>query len=93
MQLGETSTHVEPPLALVLLLAADLGSVAGPLLPAFQWLSLRKVLPCNAWRWLPANALAWALGMPVIFPGAHSNELTSSVTVLAALVAGGLDCP
>ncbi|HUU73570.1 MAG TPA: hypothetical protein VMW70_13160 [Burkholderiales bacterium] len=84
---GDTSAQVQPPLALVLLLAAGLGAVAGPLLAAFQWLSLRKVLPSKAWLWLPANALAWAIGMPVIFLGAQSNEFTSSATIIAALVA------
>jgi hypothetical protein len=78
---------VEPPLALVLLLAAGLGAVGGPLLAALQWFSLRKVLSGKAWLWLPANAAAWALGMPVIFLGAQANELTSSPAAIAALVA------
>lgn len=86
----------EPPLLLVLLLAAGLGAVAGPLLAAFQWLSLRKVLPSKAWLWLPANAAAWGLGMPAIFLGTHAHELTPSaasivaLVALAILVAGGL---
>jgi len=87
MQQGDTSTQLETPLALVLLLAAGLGAVAGPLLAAFQWLSLRKALPSKAWLWLPANALAWTLGMPVIFLAAQANELTSNATTIAALVA------
>lgn len=53
-----------------LLLAAGLGCVAGPILAACQWRRLRHVLP-RAWRWLPANALAWAAGMPIIFQAAH----------------------
>src|SRR5512134_2706158 len=80
----------EPPLALILLLAAGLGAVAGPLLAAFQWLSLRKVLPGKAWLWLPANAVAWALGMPIIFLGAQANELTSSTPVITLLAALGI---
>jgi hypothetical protein len=87
MSQGDTGAQVEPPLALVLFLAAGLGAVAGPLLAAFQWLSLRKVLSARAWLWLPANALAWTFGMPIIFLGAQSNEVTSSVIVVAALVA------
>lgn len=82
-----TSTPSEPPLILVLLLAACLGAVAGPMLAAFQWLSLRKVVPGKAWLWFPANAVAWAFGMPVIFLGAQANELTSSTAAVAALVA------
>jgi hypothetical protein len=80
----------EPPLGLILLLAAGLGALAGPLLAAFQWLSLRKAVAEKAWLWLPANAAAWALGMPVIFLGAQANEITSSATAIAALVAMAL---
>lgn len=89
MQQGTTPTATpsEPPLIMVLLLASCLGAVAGPMLAAFQWLSLRNVVPTKAWLWLPANAAAWALGMPVIFLGAEANELTSSTTAIAALVA------
>lgn len=86
MSQGDTGAQVEPPLAMVLFLAAGLGAVAGPLLAVFQWLSLRKVLASRAWLWLPANALAWALGMPIIFLGAQSNEIASSAIVVAALV-------
>lgn len=82
-----TAGPPEPPLLVVLLLAAGLGAVAGPMLAAFQWLSLRKVLHGRAWLWLPANAAAWGLGMPVIFLGAQANEFTSSATAIAGLVA------
>lgn len=85
-QSAGTSPPVQPPLALVLLLAAALGAVAGPLLAAFQWLSLRKVVAGKAWLWLPANAAAWACGMPVIFLGAQANALTSNPAVIAAVV-------
>jgi hypothetical protein len=57
------------------------------MLAAFQWLSLRKVVRGKAWLWLPANAVAWAFGMPVIFVGAQANEFTSSTAAIAALVA------
>jgi CBS-domain-containing membrane protein len=78
-----------------LLLAAALGVVAGPLLAAFQWLSLRKVLPGKAAYWLPANAAAWAVGMPIIFLGMQASEFTSGpapiagAIALALLLAGG----
>ena len=89
MQQGATlsTTSPEPPLILVLVLASCLGAIAGPILAAFQWLSLRKVVRTKAWLWLPANAAAWALGMPAIFLGAQANELTSSTAAIAALVA------
>jgi hypothetical protein len=77
----------EPPLILVLLLAACLGAVAGPVLAAFQWLSLRRIMPGKAWLWLPANAAAWAFGMPVIFLGAQASEVMSSTAAVAASVA------
>jgi hypothetical protein len=80
----------EPTLATVLLLAAALGVVAGPLLAAFQWRSLRKALPGKAAYWLPANAAAWAVGMPIIFLGAQANEFTSNVVLIVAVVAFAL---
>ncbi|WP_257455206.1 hypothetical protein [Archangium lipolyticum] len=49
-------------------LAMGLGLVAGPILGLAQWTVLRGVVP-GAGRWLWANALAWAVGMPVIFMG------------------------
>lgn len=51
---------------LQLVLAAGLGLVAGPLLALFQWPVLRRHL-ARAALWLPANALAWAAGMPIVF--------------------------
>lgn len=84
---GQEAASFEPPLALVLLLASGLGAVAGPLLAAIQWLSLRKALSGGAWLWLPANAAAWALGMPIIFLGAQGNEFTANAITIAAIAA------
>lgn len=56
----------EPPQAVVLLLAAGLGAVAGAILSFFQARELRKSVG-DARSWIPANMLAWAVGMPVIF--------------------------
>lgn len=83
----DNAAPVEPPLVMLLLLAAGLGAVAGPLLAAFQWLSLRAVVARKAWLWLPANAAAWTVGMPVIFLGAQANEVTSSPPVIAVAAA------
>lgn len=52
-------------------LAAMMGMVLGPLLGVPQWLVLRKWIS-GAWWWIPANALAWMVGMPVVFAGASS---------------------
>ena len=49
-------------------LAVPLGAVTGPILGSAQWVVLRRHVS-GAERWLWANALAWAVGMPVIFMG------------------------
>lgn len=49
-------------------LAAALGLVTGPVLGLAQWIVLRRYVE-RAGRWLWANALAWGVGMPVIFLG------------------------
>ncbi|MDH7485434.1 MAG: hypothetical protein QHJ81_04065 [Anaerolineae bacterium] len=68
----------EPPQAIVLLLASGLGLVAGLILSAAQWAALRRHVG-RAWRWLPANALAWAAGMPLIFAGIDLAQKVGSV--------------
>jgi hypothetical protein len=69
MSLGEQAAEappVEPSQAVVLLLAAGLGAVAGAVLSFAQWLALRHSVG-GAGLWIPANMLAWAAGMPIIF--------------------------
>ena len=56
----------EPPQAVVLLLAAGLGAVAGAVLSFAQYFALRGRV-AHAGRWIPANMLAWAVGMPLVF--------------------------
>ena len=71
MSMGEAATQtapVEPPQWLTLLLAAGLGAVAGAILSFAQWRVLRGHVK-RAGLWIPANMLAWAVGMPVIFFG------------------------
>jgi hypothetical protein len=65
---GSAETVEEPDAALQLLFAAGLGAVTGPILGVAQWRVLRRHMARSA-RWLWANALAWAVGMPVIFAG------------------------
>jgi hypothetical protein len=59
-------TAVEPPQTIVLLLAVGLGIVAGAVLSFAQYLVLRGKVSRAGW-WIPANMLAWAIGMPIIF--------------------------
>ena len=49
-------------------LAMGLGFVTGPILGVAQWTVLRGGVE-HPGRWLWANALAWAAGMPIIFAG------------------------
>ncbi len=96
ISLGQTTaqaTQAEPPQWLTLLLAAALGAVAGAVLSFAQWLALRGRAR-RAGSWIPANMLAWACGMPIIFEGMDlafkQGQLWQSVLVIAGaiLVAG-----
>jgi hypothetical protein len=58
----------EPPAPVQYGLALLLGAVTGPVLGVGQWLVLRRHV-VRAGRWIVANAVAWALGMVVIFLG------------------------
>ena len=79
----------EPPQAMVLLLAGGMGLVAGLILSAAQWRVLRKHVP-RAWLWLPANALAWAAGMPLIFAGVDAAQKAGSAAGGVALMAAAI---
>lgn len=63
---GNEATMTEPPQAVVLLLAAGLGLVAGAILSFAQYLALRGKVAHAGW-WIPANMVAWAVGLPVVF--------------------------
>jgi hypothetical protein len=85
----------EPPQAVVLLLAAGLGAVGGAVLSFAQWIVLRRSAR-GAGVWIPANMLAWAAGMPVIFWGIDAAQklpaLIQSILLmaLALLIAGAV---
>ncbi len=75
-------------------LAAVLGVVAGPILGLAQWTVLRRHVS-HASRWLWANALAWAIGMPLIFLGMDyvpwtGNRLVLFLSIYAVCGATGL---
>ena len=95
---GETvaaAPPVEPPMLIQLGLAALLGLILGPVLALPQWRVLRRQVS-HAGRWIWANALAWAVGMPVIFAGmdllpweSGGSRLYAGLFLVAA-VAGAL---
>lgn len=92
-QQAQTQTPPDISDALQLLLAAGLGFVAGPILAVFQWRVLRFYVE-RAGLWILANALAWAVGMPIIFWGAQSVDPASPLgsivlTIGAALFLAG----
>jgi hypothetical protein len=73
MSLGEQTSQAQAPIAepeqwLVLPLAAGLGVVGGAVLSFAQWLTMRHKVR-GASIWIPANMLAWMVGMPLIFWG------------------------
>lgn len=68
-------------------LAAALGLVTGPVLGLAQWIVLRRYV-AHAGRWLWANALAWGVGMPLIFLGMDRVPWSGpAFAVLAAIYA------
>ena len=90
MTLGE-ETSSQPPLEIndlvMYSLAAVMGLVLGPILGLPQWWVLRRHLHYAAW-WIPANAVAWALGMVAIFVGTSfipESDLTIGVVLIILL--------
>ena len=55
---------------MIYILAAVMGFVLGPILGVPQWLVLRHHLLKAGW-WVLANALAWMVGMVIVFVGTH----------------------
>jgi len=80
---------VEPAQWMVLLAAAGVGLVAGAVLAFFQWRALRKSVHKAAW-WLPANMLAWAAGMPLIFWGIDAIQKGMRPAAASLTLAGVL---
>jgi hypothetical protein len=83
----------EMPEALTYVMAAGMGLVAGIVLALPQWLVLRQYARRAGW-WLPANALAWLCGMPIVFLGmgaipAGASLLQALPIVVAATAAAG----
>jgi hypothetical protein len=83
------TTQVEPPECVTLILAAGLGAVAGAVLSFAQWMVLRGKVK-KAGLWIPANMLAWAVGMPIIFLGMDLAFKTTEPWQMVLVVAGAL---
>lgn len=79
----------EPAQWVVLLLAAALGAVGGAVLSFAQWLVLRRAATGAGW-WIPANMLAWAAGMPLIFWGIDLAQRGQPLWQSLLLMAGSL---
>lgn len=92
----------EPPAWFVYVMAAGLGLVAGVVLAWPQWrvLKLYRLEVTRSGLWLPANALAWLFGMPLVFlgmdaipPGAgvlQAIPIVVAATALAGAVVGAI---
>ncbi len=90
MSLGEQSSPTqiavaEPGQWLVFLLAALLGVVGGAVLSFAQWLELRRNVG-GASVWIPANMLAWLIGMPLIFWGIDASQKLSGLSSIIILM-------
>ena len=68
VETGGPSAPPELPALAQYALAVLLGAVTGPILGLAQWVTLRRSVD-GAIDWLVANAVAWAVGMPLIFFG------------------------
>lgn len=97
MSLAEetTTTTPAPEISNIVVwsLAALMGLVLGPILALPQWFILRRHVAQAGW-WIPANAAAWGLGMPIIFISmglipAGAVTLTTLVIVLLSLALAG----
>ncbi|HET6968226.1 MAG TPA: hypothetical protein VFI44_08115 [Ornithinibacter sp.] len=79
----------EPPQWVVLAAAAGLGVVAGAVLAWAQALALRHHV-ARAGRWVPANMLAWGVGMPLVFLGMDLAFRDGGVVRTVGVVVGTL---
>ena len=83
-RLGDAGMGDEPSWPLLLAGGAGIGVLAGVLLAGPQWLVLRRLLPGSGW-WVPAHAIAWALGMLVALVGTSMIDDQTPPAVVAAI--------
>ena len=93
LRAGHVEPGAGPPPWARLVLAAALGLVAGPILAGAQLRVLRRHVR-RPWLWLVANALGWALGMPLVFAAVRNLALhgptaaSLAISALALALAG-----
>ncbi len=83
-----SASTFDPPLVLQLAVAAVMGAALGPVLGVPQWMALRGHVP-RAGRWVLANSVAWAAGMPMIFLATGLIALDWTTAQIAVTVAVG----
>jgi hypothetical protein len=89
MALQEGAGEAPPPdlgTATMIGLAFLMGLAVGPVLGFFQWLALRRHVR-RAGIWIPANAVAWAFGMAIIFAGAGTLPEGATPISIAGVLA------
>jgi len=95
---GAGEAAAEPPAWFTYVMAAGLGLVAGIVLALPQWRVFKSLRPHvrRPGLWLPANALAWLIGMPLVFlgmdaipPGASIPQAVP-IIVAATAIAGAV---
>lgn len=81
----------EPALLLVLVAAGGFGALAGAAFGLAQWVVLRRHA-FDAGRWIGANAVGWAIGLPWGYLAGSVGDLRESapIAVLLGAVAGAL---
>ena len=82
---GSGAVVQEPETATVLMFAAVLGAFLGLVLGYPQWRVLRRAVD-GAWLWIPANCIAWALGMPVVFAATDIAQRSASLEGALAIL-------
>lgn len=74
-----------------LAMAAGMGLALGMVLATPQWLVLRRFVDRAGW-WLPANAVAWAVAMPLVFLASGlplpQDGLVPLLAAVLAVIAG-----
>ena len=87
---GGGATPAEPSDAVVFGLAFVMGLVLGPVLGFAQWLALRRFV-ARTGLWMPANALAWALGMvmTLVASSIPAKSFGAGTVVLLAVTLSG----